>query len=138
RRRRLGPGDCLRSHSQRRQRPRRRKSHCPRIGGLSLRVLPSRRARTRARQCRPVKAPMAERDAHHAVFLGPTLRVDEAEKILPAQYFPPAKFSDVLSLVENDPDLMSIVLIDGCLGDAQQVMHKEILYALERGIPVYG
>lgn len=74
----------------------------------------------------------------HAIFLGPTLSVEEAQRILPGDYYPPARYADVVSLVDRDPQLSSIVLIDGWQGNSQTVLHKEILYALERGIRVYG
>jgi hypothetical protein len=72
------------------------------------------------------------------VFLGPTMSVDDARQILPdATYLPPAAQSDILSLVEQvHPD--AILLIDGVFTQALSVWHKEILYALERGVPFYG
>ena len=72
------------------------------------------------------------------VFLGPTMSVDDARQILPdATYLPPAAQSDILSLVEQvRPD--AILLIDGVFTQALSVWHKEILYALERGVPFYG
>jgi len=72
------------------------------------------------------------------VFLGPTLPVADARAILPhAAYLPPAAQSDLLSVVEQSrPD--AIALIDGVFTQALSVWHKEILYALERGVAVYG
>ena len=72
------------------------------------------------------------------VFLGPTMSVDDARQILPdATYLPPAAQSDILSLVEQvHPD--AILLIDGVFTQALSVWHKEILYALERGVAFYG
>lgn len=72
------------------------------------------------------------------VFLGPTLTVAEAQAILPdATFLPPAAQSDILSVVEQSrPD--AILLIDGVFTQALSVWHKEILYALEHGVAVYG
>ncbi len=71
------------------------------------------------------------------VFLGPTLPQAEARQILPAIYLPPAAQSDLLSAVTTyEPDV--IALIDGVFAQSMAVWHKEILYALQQGIPVYG
>src|SRR5579884_1918309 len=71
------------------------------------------------------------------VFLGPTLPQTEARQILPAIYLPPAAQSDLLSAVTTyEPDV--IALIDGVFAQSMAVWHKEIIYALERGIRVYG
>lgn len=71
------------------------------------------------------------------IFLGPSLPLAEAEKILDAIYLPPAKQSDLISAVTTyRPD--SIGLIDGVFLTYPSVWHKEILYAIERGVTVYG
>ncbi len=72
------------------------------------------------------------------VYLGPTLTVAEAQAILPdATFLPPAAQADILSAVDQShPD--AILLIDGVFTQALSVWHKEILYALERGVAVYG
>lgn len=72
------------------------------------------------------------------VYLGPTMPVADAQTILPeATYLPPAAQSDILSIVDQQhPD--AVVLIDGVFTQALSVWHKEILYALERGVAVYG
>ncbi|MGH3048990.1 MAG: TfuA-like protein, partial [Gaiellaceae bacterium] len=74
------------------------------------------------------------------VYLGPSLPLDEARAILPdAIYLPPVAQGDVLSLVEREherPDVIGIV--DGVFYLQPPIWHKEILYALELGIPVYG
>ena len=72
------------------------------------------------------------------VFVGPSLPVAVARGILPtAEYLPPARQADLLSAVETwRPDVIG--LIDGAFGTASAVWHKEILYALERGVRVYG
>lgn len=73
-----------------------------------------------------------------AVFLGPSLSVQEAKAIIPdALYFPPAKQGDVLSVAVNEhPN--AIVLIDGCFGQSLSVWHKELLFCLSNGIHVFG
>ena len=71
------------------------------------------------------------------IFLGPSLAVAEAREILDVIYLPPAKQSDLLSAVTTyKPDIIG--LIDGVFLSLPSVWHKEILYALEQGIVVYG
>lgn len=71
------------------------------------------------------------------VFLGPTLAVDEAARVLSATYVPPAaQGSVVASVTRHDPS--ALLLIDGVFQGEPAVRHKEILWALSRGIPVYG
>jgi hypothetical protein len=71
------------------------------------------------------------------IFLGPSLPASEAQKILDAIYLPPARQSDIISAVGlYRPQVIG--LIDGVFAQSLSVWHKEILYALERGILVYG
>jgi len=72
------------------------------------------------------------------VFLGPTLPPVQAQAILPgAIYLPPARRGDVLAAVRaHDP--AAIALIDGYFEQVPSVWHKELLWALDRGIAVYG
>lgn len=70
------------------------------------------------------------------VFLGPTLPVDEARSILDARYLPPAAHGDVLRAALQRP--RAIGLVDGVFERVPAVWHKEILFALEQGIHVYG
>jgi hypothetical protein len=72
------------------------------------------------------------------VFLGPTLTLDEAKSILPdAIYLPPAAQSDLMSAVcVYRPQVIG--LIDGVFSQSLSVWHKEILFALDEGIYVYG
>jgi hypothetical protein len=71
------------------------------------------------------------------IFLGPSLPLTEAREILDAIYLPPAKQSDLLSAVTTyKPDIIG--LIDGVFLSVPSVWHKEILYALEQGVAVYG
>ncbi len=71
------------------------------------------------------------------IFLGPSLPVAEARPILDAIYLPPAAAADLLSAVTTyKPDVIG--LIDGMFSESLSVWHKEILYALDCGIHVYG
>ncbi len=71
------------------------------------------------------------------VFLGPSLGRHEAQQILPARYLPPVAQSDLFSAVEKYAPKV-IVIVDGVFGQSLSVWHKEILYALSRGIHVLG
>lgn len=71
------------------------------------------------------------------VFLGPTLSREEAATHLGALYCPPAEQGSVVRAVRSfSPG--AIVLIDGAFAKVPAVRHKEILWALSRGIAVYG
>lgn len=71
------------------------------------------------------------------VFLGPTLPRAEAARILDAIYLPPAEQGSVVRAVRTYLP-KAIVLIDGSFGKVPAVRHKEILWALAKGIPVFG
>jgi hypothetical protein len=70
------------------------------------------------------------------VFLGPSLAQTEAQTILRADYRPPAGQGDIFRACAKKP--AAIGLIDGVFKDAPTVRHREILWALSRGIPVFG
>ena len=71
------------------------------------------------------------------IFLGPSLPLAEAAQVLDAIYLPPAGQADILSAIRiHKPDVIG--LIDGTFLQTLSVWHKEILYALEAGIRVYG
>jgi hypothetical protein len=72
------------------------------------------------------------------VFLGPSLPVADARRIFPGGIFlPPARQGDLLSAVGiHRPQ--AIALLDGEFGQSLSVWHKEILFALNRGIHVFG
>ena len=63
------------------------------------------------------------------VFLGPSLARAEAEKILEADYRPPAKRGDLYNAAREGARI--ILLIDGVFFQECSVAHKEVLYALE-------
>lgn len=71
------------------------------------------------------------------VFLGPSLPRAEAEALLPAIYLPPARRGDVLDAVRaHDPD--GVVVIDGYFEQVPSVWHKELLWALDQGVALFG
>lgn len=71
------------------------------------------------------------------IFLGPSLPLDEAKAVLDALYLPPAQQTDLMTAAVNHrPDVIG--LIDGVFLQSLSVWHKEILYALDQGIHVYG
>lgn len=73
-----------------------------------------------------------------ALFLGPSLPLERAREILDGRYLPPARQGDVLRLV-REGEVDAIALIDGDdYASGPLVWHKEILCALDRGIPVFG
>ena len=82
---------------------------------------------------------MAERSENGPilVFLGPTLRLAEAEEVLDAVYLQPAAQGDIL-LAAHAFRPRGIVLIDGQFEDRPAVRHKEILWAIAQGIAVIG
>ena len=70
------------------------------------------------------------------VFLGPTLPRDDAIRHLDAVYLPPVAQGDVARLCASTPKAIGIV--DGFFESVPSVWHKEILFALHAGIPVFG
>lgn len=71
------------------------------------------------------------------IFLGPSLPLEEAKMLLEARYFPPAKQGDIMSLTNRFQPKV-IALIDGFFSQELSVWHKEILYAMSRGVIVLG
>ena len=70
------------------------------------------------------------------VFLGPSLEITAAEKILSAHYLPPAKRGDLLAAVHDGATIIG--LIDGVFHQESAVAHREILAAIKKGIRVIG
>jgi hypothetical protein len=70
------------------------------------------------------------------VFLGPSLEQTAAEKILPAEYRPPAKRGDLLAAVHDGATIIG--LIDGVFHQESAVAHREILTAVKKGVRVVG
>lgn len=70
------------------------------------------------------------------VFLGPTLSVGEASVHLEATYLPPAAQGDVYRAATEQP--LAIGIVDGYFERVPAIWHKEILWAMTRGIHVFG
>jgi hypothetical protein len=70
------------------------------------------------------------------VFLGPTLDQWQAAGLAQADFKPPAAMGDITRAVATHAS--AVVLIDGTFESGPSVWHKEILFALSRGIPVVG
>ncbi len=70
------------------------------------------------------------------IFTGPTLPPHEAEQLFEASYLPPVSEGDVYRAALGGP--RAIGIIDGYFENVPSVWHKEILYAMSKGIPVFG
>ena len=70
------------------------------------------------------------------VFLGPSLPLAEAKNLLDATYRPPVSMGDVYRATLQGPTVIAIV--DGLFEQTPAVWHKEILFALSRGVRVLG
>ncbi|QRN96807.1 hypothetical protein JRI60_48845 [Archangium violaceum] len=70
------------------------------------------------------------------VFVGPTLPAREGRRELEAVFLPPAAQGDVYRAALERP--AAIGLIDGYFDGVPSVWHKEILWAMAEGIPVFG
>lgn len=70
------------------------------------------------------------------VFTGPTLPPAAARAVLSADYLPPVSQGDLYRVALEQP--LAIGIIDGYFGSVPSVWHKEILWALSRGIHVFG
>jgi hypothetical protein len=71
------------------------------------------------------------------VFLGPSLSLAQARETLDdAVFLPPVAQGDVYQVALRRPSLIGIV--DGYFDRVPAVWHKEILWALNQGIPVLG
>ncbi len=70
------------------------------------------------------------------VFAGPTIDADSVTDILQAHVLPPVRQGDVYRAVSNGPKAIGI--IDGYFEGVPSVWHKEILWAIEQGVAVFG
>lgn len=70
------------------------------------------------------------------VFLGPTLPLADARKVLRARYLPPARQGDVFRALVARPRV--IVLVDGVFEAVPSVWHHELRAALASGVHVIG
>lgn len=72
------------------------------------------------------------------VFLGPSLALTQARELLDAHYLPPVSCGDITDLVLDREPPKAIGIIDGLFEQVPTVWHKEILFALSRGVRVFG
>ena len=70
------------------------------------------------------------------LFVGSTLPAAEAAEVLDATALGPAAHGDLLAAARSAP--AAIGLIDGYFERVPAVWHKEILWAMSRGVRVYG
>jgi len=70
------------------------------------------------------------------VFAGPSLDATEGRQVMDAVFLPPVALGDVYRMARQNPDAIGIV--DGYFERRPAVWHKEILWALQQGVPVYG
>ncbi|WP_170330460.1 TfuA-like protein [Ruegeria arenilitoris] len=70
------------------------------------------------------------------VFVGPTLAPEAISDHLDTTILPPVRQGDVYRVVRDNPTAIGI--IDGFFEGVPSVWHKEILWAIEQGIPVFG
>ncbi|CAM2064495.1 TfuA domain-containing protein [Sulfidibacter corallicola] len=72
-----------------------------------------------------------------AVFLGPSLPLEEARALLPrANYYPPVRQGDLYRLLAAAPH--TIVIVDGVFHGQAAIWHREILEAIDNGVRVVG
>jgi len=70
------------------------------------------------------------------VFTGPTISSADASRVLEAMYLPPAVEGDLYRVALKRPQAIGI--IDGYFQSTPTVRHKEVLWAMSRGIHVFG
>ena len=85
----------------------------------------------------PVPSPADATSSGRAViFLGPSIPVDRAREVIDADFLPPVAEGDVYRCALTRPRMIGIV--DGYFDRVPAVWHKEILWALQQGIHVFG
>ncbi|WP_419907582.1 TfuA-like protein [Hoeflea sp.] len=70
------------------------------------------------------------------VFAGPSLSAEQLDRYSGIAFRPPVKQGDLYCAALEGP--RAIAIIDGVFDGVPSVWHKEILWALSRGIPVLG
>ncbi|MEO0369928.1 MAG: TfuA-like protein [Pseudomonadota bacterium] len=71
------------------------------------------------------------------LFAGPTISAEDIRDLLPeAEIRPPARTGDIYRAAQDKP--VAIGLIDGFFEGVPAVWHKEILWAMDQGIAVFG
>src|ERR1700729_3251607 len=70
------------------------------------------------------------------IFVGPTLPADEIARTQGFVFLPPVAQGDLYRAARLRP--RAIGVIDGFFSGAPSVWHKEILWAMSEGVPVFG
>lgn len=70
------------------------------------------------------------------VFLGPSLPHSEAVALLDAEFRPPVAQGDLLRALREAPP--AIAIIDGVFRNEPTVRHRECLWVMSRGVPLFG
>ncbi|MCP4660455.1 MAG: hypothetical protein GY856_34065 [bacterium] len=70
------------------------------------------------------------------IFTGPTLSAEEGRSVLDAIYLPPASQGDVVNAARARP--WAVGIVDGYFQRIPAIWHKEILWAMSRGVHVFG
>jgi TfuA protein len=70
------------------------------------------------------------------IFTGPSLHPREAAHFLDAYYLPPVKRGDIINTLKYSPQIIGI--IDGVFFNQPAVSHREILFALSKGVKIVG
>jgi len=72
------------------------------------------------------------------VFVGPSLKQDEARVLAPgAVFLPPVCQGDLVSACDKYSPKV-VVIVDGEFGQTLSVWHKEVLFALDSGVRIFG
>jgi len=80
---------------------------------------------------------LLKRRRRAVIFLGPSAPIAEAIRVLPSATFrPPAGRGDIVSATDEGFEIIG--LIDGVFYQRNAVAHREIKYAIERGVVVVG
>jgi hypothetical protein len=77
-----------------------------------------------------------QREGELVVFLGPSLPLDEAQRLVRATFLPPARQGDVFAALRRQP--RAIALIDGVFEASPSVWHHELIAAQAAGVRVLG
>ncbi|MFI9237380.1 TfuA-like protein [Streptomyces sp. NPDC053079] len=72
------------------------------------------------------------------VFLGPSLDRAAAARELDAEYLPPVARGDIEALLSRPVGPPAIGIVDGRFLGAPAISPKEVLRAVDSGVPVYG
>lgn len=70
------------------------------------------------------------------IFTGPTLSAERGRAVIDAVFLPPCGQGDVYRAARREPSAIGI--IDGYFERVPAVWHKEILWAMSRGVHVFG